>query len=480
MLTPGVIAWSELSGIKLNSAVHRALKDWHKPDTGDSPFAGLRLYRNLCAHTGFIERQATNQLLHVALDELSKKHDEGAAILMRQFLNKEALRLIWRSLNIEEAEYHRRQKIARAMLAEIIHNQEIKARVDYRVKQVVRLGPVLEQTLIGVDQSLQAIYQLLVAAEQPWLIAIKGMGGIGKTALAYALVRRLIDADVYDAIAWVSAKTIMLTPRGHLKPIEQTVLTAETLLESLFEQLLPDIPKPEPFTKEVALAFLEQRLKAHPHLIVLDNLETVENVDNELLPLLRLLANPSKFLLTTRDALDTPTGVIAHITAPELNQYDAIRLVKQVAREADLRHVLAASNQELSPIYEVVGGNPLGLRLVTGLLDTSALDEVLTDLQQARGQPAEDLYAFLYRRAWERLDEQARLTLLAMPLLNERGGAFEALQHITQLPSGELRTSLRNLVALSLVESTGDLHRRFYSIHNLTRSWLQKHVLQWR
>jgi len=39
-----------------------------------------------------------------------------------------------------------------------------------------------------------------------WVIAIEGLGGIGKTALADAVVRQLIETQSYDEIAWVSAQ----------------------------------------------------------------------------------------------------------------------------------------------------------------------------------------------------------------------------------------------------------------------------------
>jgi len=52
----------------------------------------------------------------------------------------------------------------------------------------------------------QRLHQLLEQPGAPWLIAIDGIGGIGKSSLAAALIREIIPTDRFYNVAWVSAK----------------------------------------------------------------------------------------------------------------------------------------------------------------------------------------------------------------------------------------------------------------------------------
>jgi hypothetical protein len=191
------------------------------------------------------------------------------------------------------------------------------------------------------------------------------------------------------------------------------------------------------------------------------------------------LANPSKFLLTSRVSL-FDEGDLAHWVAPELAEADALALLRQEAERRNIGALLTASPADLRPIYTTVGGNPLALKLVAGQLRVHPLAVVLADLTAARTRSVEALYSYIYRRIWELLDEPAQDLLLAMPLVSEGGGRWELLQTMVDLPPAELRAALETLVGFNLVEVRGDLHSRRYTIHSLTRTFLHEQVLQWQ
>jgi hypothetical protein len=218
-------------------------------------------------------------------------------------------------------------------------------------------------------------------------------------------------------------------------------------------------------------------LHAQPHLIVIDNLETLHDAES-LLPTLRSLYGPTKILLTSRES-HYGEGDVYHFPVPELREVDALRLVRQEATLRNLPHLLAASDNELHPIYETVGGNPLALRLIVGQCYAHDLRAVLNDLVAARGK-AEVLYTYIYRRAWEHLDESAQNALLAMPLLHPTGGRFEDLVAISEIEPPVLRSALERLTLQNLVDVRGEVDSRRYSIHNLTRAFLQEAVALWQ
>lgn len=71
------------------------------------------------------------------------------------------------------------------------------------------------------------------------------------------------------------------------------LLTTHGVLEALATQLLGDGRQGGRSSHAETLAALERLLKTDPHLIVIDNLESVADLSN-LLPLLRRLANPTE------------------------------------------------------------------------------------------------------------------------------------------------------------------------------------------
>ncbi len=218
-----------------------------------------------------------------------------------------------------------------------------------------------------------------------------------------------------------------------------------------------------------------------PHLIVIDNLESLTDL-RSLLATAREFANPSKFLFTSRESRFYEPDLF-HYTVTELDQEDALRLVRAEAALRNLPEVSAASDDDLAPIFATVGGNPLALRLVVGQLHVHPLGRVLDDLQSARGHHASEIYTYIYYQIWRELDETARRVLLLMPLVTEQGGDIDYLTAMGahgNLTPAEVTDALERLVARNLVDSRGDLHARRYTIHGLTRTFLQQQVLQWQ
>ena len=339
-----------------------------------------------------------------------------------------------------------------------------------------RLEPPSAATLVGVSSHVDALLDQLRKPQGPSLVLIEGTGGIGKTTLADAVLRRLVRDHPTGEIGWVSARHQRIDLAGALWATERPALTPEALLDALARQVLPGLP---PFaSSDRALAALRAHLAQRPAVIVVDNLETVADVAS-LLPALRQLANPTRFLLTSRRSLYAEPDLF-HYRVPELAEPDALRLVRLEAGRRNLPDLATASDDELRPIVATVGGNPLALRLVVGQTHIHPLRVVLQDLAAARGPTVENLYTYLYRRAWDSLDELARRVLLVMPLTTARGADPDYLAEISELDAGDLRGALARLVDLNLVDSRGNLNERRYAIHALTRSFLMEQVLRWK
>jgi hypothetical protein len=459
------------------ASVHEALRLWAKDPSAGSPLANLTLVRQEAR--GCNIRRATNEVLLAALRKLAVDYEEDAALLRARFLDGKTVAAVANVRNVAEITAYKMQRRAIDRLAATLFAMEQQAVAERQSALAVRLPPATYDCLFGVEAHLKALRDILLAPKAPWLVSIEGIGGIGKTALAHQLVSDVAQQElVFADFGWVSAQQQFLQAGGGIKLVEEPALTVNALISALVTQLMTGAAGVAPTTPERAMNALESRLREVRHLVVLDNLETMADVES-LLPTLIRLAGPSKFLMTSREAFHARVGIY-HFAVPELSEADALRLVRHEARLHGMRYVAGASDEDLRCIYTTVGGNPLALRLVTGQLQILPLQQVLENLREAKGKRAEELYTFIYWSTWQRLPTAAQDVLALMPLFAQTGADLATIQEVSDLEEDELVDALTHLVKLSLVNLSGDLHTRRYGIHRLTESFLLQEVIKWR
>lgn len=461
---------------QLQKAIHQLLKQWHINRNVNDPLEQLVITRQLAADNGGNLRKAAKQLLVNGLDELEIEQARPAKVVRLHFLDGNKVSSVANQLNIAEATVHKDQKLAIERLGEFIYEQERIACEEHTRRLIQRLERPSYQTLVGVDGALDELYLLLTTEDAPHLLAVEGIGGIGKTSMTRAVVDRVINANAFADLGWVTARQEQLNLAGELTVHGRPALTADALVKELALQLSGHDSIVAASSPKQQRELLEARFRAIPHLIVVDNLETLDDVE-VLLPTLRDLASPTKFLITSRQRYEADG--LYHFPVPELSEAHTLDLVRQEAAERNLPLLLQATDNELRPIYETVGGNPLAIRLVVGQTHVHTLDAILDDLAQARGATVENLYTYIYNRAWDTLEETARRVWLQMPLLVGRNANVQTLATYTAYEEDVIRQALTTLVNLNLVYSHGTLNDRYYSIHNLTRTFLLEGIAQW-
>lgn len=459
--------------------VRRALSEWHKPDDPTAPLGNtLSVQRQLSAEQGN-HRRAINHVLQQGIQALGEHDPDGARLLTHHYIKEQTAAQIAKQLNVVEQTVFKIQRDKIKQLATWLAHREDQIYQEKLAVIVNRLERPTYTQLFGVSEHLDRLVALLNTPTAPWLVAIEGMGGMGKTALTDALVRRLIASPQWVDFAWVTARQQVLNLGGGIRPLDKPALSSDALIDALYTQLQGAGGPPRALTEK--RVWLQQQMKSRPHLVVIDNLETVADVEM-LLESIHTLSNPSKFILTTRYNYYHDAGQY-HFVLPELVATDAFALLRAEAHQRNLPSLATATDDELHPIYATVGGNPLALRLVVGQAHIFTLATILSHLRQGVAQSAGNLYTYLYRTAWDGLDESARRTLLLMPLIQEEGEELPYLLAMGQagnLTEGELLMSLHCLVARNLIDSRGTLHARRYTIHSLTRTFLQEQVLRWQ
>lgn len=464
---------------KLHAAIEQGLRDWHSAAVQHDALAELRIVQQRAQQDHGNLRQAGNAVLLEALARLQSVDARGEAILRLHYLDGLTVYQIGAQLSLGESAVNKLQRQAKARLADILYAMEQTVYVQQRSQLDQRLEAPTYDQLFGLSAAREQLAAQINKAGAPWLVTLAGMGGIGKTALADSLLRSLLGDARWHEIAWVTARPHLFHVGGSMKSVTEPALTTAALCDALCTQLLPDSGH-HYLTADAQRALLQARFTTAPHLVVIDNLESVLDLES-LLATVRTWLNPSKFLFTTRHSLYREPDIY-HFAIPELSEGDAMALVRHEAEIRNLPDLATASAADLQGIYATVGGNPLALRLVVGQLHLHTLPQVLADLRLARGQPVANLYTHIYRRAWENLSESARRTLLLMPLTPPNGSdwAFLLAMGHENFTEDELRQAFHTLIELNLVDSRGNLHERRYSIHSLTRTFLHEQVLQWQ
>jgi hypothetical protein len=457
---------------QLQTAVHETLSDWTRSGSGGGDLSSqLILVREKLADMAeqekdFALRRATYAVLEEALDRLAEQDETAAKVLRYRFFEGEITRQVAARLYASPDQVNRWQRLAIENLTAILMESEMKRRQELSRIVLEGLPAPPYSRLFGL-RSLQAeITEQLLRPEEPLVIALSGIGGIGKTCLADAVTRLVAPALAFQRIIWLRA---FIEPFANDDAAERSWAQVEA---ALGRALFGDAAGQADLQQR-----LEDRLRNKPFLVVIDNLEQEDQVVC-FLEHVRRLAGPSKFLLTTR-ARPTVSAPAYFRSLAELDFADAIDLLRHQDRASGTNALTAASDDDLRAIFEVTGGHPLALKLVAGLTAVMSLQDVIGGLEKSRPGPIADMYKRVYWQAWQTLSKEAQSLLQAMPLVAETGALPPQLGAISGLPEAVFWPAVHELFARSLLEVRGSVHERRYSIHRLTETFLRREIVGW-
>lgn len=307
---------------------------------------------------------------------------------------------------------------------------------------------------VGRDAELAWLRERLSPTDRAWQIAINGIGGVGKTALALAVADEyrwrydeLPSEERFEAIIWVSAKEEVLTAQGRERAdlpeaILHTLEDVYTAIARVLER--EDITRAVPEEQD---ALVQKALQRQRTLFVMDNMESVE--DDRIKTFLRKLPAPTKAIITSRDWIDVADVRVLRGLSPE----DAEALIRE---EATTREVVLNVKQR-ERLYELTSGLPLPLKLGIARMSAGAgesFDAVTRWLGDAKGDLPEYCVRGQVDLVRER-DPNAWTVLLACSLFDrEAGASWEALGEIADLSLADRDAAIMQLQRLFLLNRT--------------------------
>ncbi|MGC9398311.1 MAG: NB-ARC domain-containing protein [Anaerolineae bacterium] len=326
--------------------------------------------------------------------------------------------------------------------------------------------------LFGVEPLVQRLVAQLTDPQGPRFISVEGLGGIGKTALAHAVAQRLTEeTSRLESLCWISARHAWINPRGELTLLNDPARSASDVVTRLAEQL--GLSHLTGLAMSDKLAHLRPLLQENPHLIVVDNLETLADVQ-ALLPALQPLAGATRFLFTSRQTLRHYPYVHV-LSVPRLSAEDSEALLRSEMERRD--HPLNLPPHVFSDLYQLIGGVPLALKLTAAQLGRLPMEQLLTDLRRADRRTPQAMYTYIYHRTWRQLQEPARELLLTLLNVAPEGEDLTWIRLLSTLTSTRFEAALAQLLDYSLLEVTRTLPQPVYRLHRLTVTFLQSEIL---
>lgn len=232
--------------------------------------------------------------------------------------------------------------------------------------------------LIGRTQEFDRLWAALHELNRKPIIAVVGLGGIGKTSLVQEVMERCWLENSFDHIVWVSAKTERFVGGG-AHPTGVSDYTLERLLDDIGRQSHRlDILNLPPAQKQVAV---KEMLRSNRMLVVVDNLETVLNNAQFVEAIFQILGQ-SKLLITSRHQVIHERVFTLDLRG--LSEQEGLIFLRENGAERGIDIVAQAQTADLATIHQVTGGAPLAMRLVVGQVSHLPLEQVLNNLQTAR------------------------------------------------------------------------------------------------
>ncbi len=325
-----------------------------------------------------------------------------------------------------------------------------------------------------------------------FIASIDGVGGIGKTALAYHFCQEnILGGGRFDYLVWISSKTTFFDPfSAQATLIDPNFQGINTLFDSLlsvvgFEELIErdlDYKKGE----------CGDILQEEPVFLVLDNLENVEDEEfflyimNEINQFAGYNRN-LKVLTTSRKRRkigDFPINIEG------LEIEDALSMLKYKAEHHDAADILRTDANRNMILVERVQRIPLGIEFIVGQLASGKtrgdihrqLDgypELEDDAGDEKNQEKlSQIIQFLFRDMYEDLDPAHQEIFVTVAILesnkhkSDPSVSLDALMNITSKSKRELENILDDLKENNLLDGGGG---NTYRISPMAISFAKNH-----
>ncbi|MFN6513075.1 MAG: tetratricopeptide repeat protein [Nostoc sp. CreGUA01] len=306
---------------------------------------------------------------------------------------------------------------------------------------------------VGRDEKLVELHQKLLQKDSAAILAVTGIGGMGKTELATQYAQRY-KVNYPGGLCWSDAR----------KPD----LAAEIVEFAQFYMKL-EVPKTLLTSQEQAKwCWQNWQPQTELVLVVLDNVDDVTNWEN----CRQVLPTNNRFYILVTTRLRNLGSTVQQITLDELSPDDALKLLTALLGENDRR--VQREPQIAANLCQRLGYLPLGLQLVGAYLAEDPNLSLAEILQRLPAQQQSQLAA-VFELSWQQLDSMTQrvgelLSLFAPDIIPWQ--IVESVSQQLNWAKVDVDEARKQLYKRHLIKSVAE-GESCYKIHPLIREFLQ-------
>ncbi|KEH34070.1 disease resistance protein (TIR-NBS-LRR class) [Medicago truncatula] len=233
--------------------------------------------------------------------------------------------------------------------------------------------------LVGIEKNYKQIESMLkIGSHEVRVLGIWGMGGIGKTTLARALY-----AKMYSQFEGCCLLNVM---------DESNKYGLNVVLNKLLSSLLEE-ENIHPDASYIEAPFSERRIGRKKVLIVLDGVETLEQIE-DLIPKIDGLGPGSRVIITTRDKhIFSQLSKCEIYEVKELEKPDSLQLFSLTAFKE--KHPKTGYEDVSDSVIAYCKGNPLALKVLGANLSSRGREAWENELKKLQKIPNQKIYNVL-------------------------------------------------------------------------------------
>lgn len=349
------------------------------------------------------------------------------------------------------------RKFAAPKLADRAEQRRLAASDEaLAVKAPPRSNLPARSPFVGRRDKIEEIKAALARA--PAAVAIVGMGGVGKSALAREICHELLAASPQTLCVWTSAA--LNTPRY------------EDVLDGLIAAFGLHFAYASTPANKAAL--IVDAARGIDTIFAFDSFENIAHI-GDIRALINELAAVGRVLLTTRSLIDPADRQTAfafdmsYIKLDPPSGAEAITFFRELNDTFGGDRSRKLTEAQIREIADAAGGGALAFRWVISQLNQGrSVESVLADLKSGAG----GLYELMFSNLWPALSRDQHSIMYALIMFSAPPNA-NALSIVANVHNGA--AVARSLVALSLIDpvSGGPLGEQL-SMHPLTYSFVTK------
>jgi tetratricopeptide (TPR) repeat protein len=338
---------------------------------------------------------------------------------------------------------------------------------------------------VGRDKEMYELWIWLGDAFSPVKI-LSGLGGVGKTSIAYTFSERLIyeAKSNIDRVIWLGAKEESFSAiKAKMMPLQRVDFrTIDNVLEELLQESgCPAQQIPENPSRDQLMHLVKEHLSLFSYMLILDNVDSLSDEDQQIIfhMMMQLCSSSgTKAIITARRNLGAPRPVYMQVDGLTIEAFAEFVIEKYEILK--LKPAIEKNSAIIEDLYEASNGSPL---FALSILRLFSLGDPIRDaIKNWKGLDGNEVRNAAFKREIGRLKGNEARVLLVLCYLgkasaDEIGGILGFFRY-------DVQSALETLQGFSMtgIQSAlpGGAVFEIPSTLSLVADLIEKRVADWK